>query len=236
VGDDHWERWHGSYGKDSSPLTKRLAHVQAALRTLLPADLAAPVRVISVCAGDSRDLIGVLRDHPGAGLVSGRLVEISEGLVADGQAELDGLGLSGLEFVCGDASISDAYQGATPADLVLVCGVLGNISDDDAHQLVDALPQLCAPGGHVVWTRSRRDPDLTPAIRGWFGDAGFEGVAFTAPEGELHAVGVQQYSGDAVPLAEGERWFSFVQRAPTPAPSTVGKVKALGRGLVSRFR
>lgn len=30
----------------------------------------------------------------------------------------------------------------------------------------------------VIWTRHRRLPDLTPRIRAWFTDAGFDEVAF----------------------------------------------------------
>jgi hypothetical protein len=70
--------------------------------------------------------------------------------------------------------------GAVPADLVLVCGVFGNISDDDVKTTVLALPTLCAHGGTVIWTRHRREPDLTGAIRTWFKEAGFVERAFVA--------------------------------------------------------
>jgi hypothetical protein len=33
----------------------------------------------------------------------------------------------------------------------------------------------------VIWTRNRREPDLTPQVRAWFTAAGFEEVAFEAP-------------------------------------------------------
>jgi hypothetical protein len=36
--------------------------------------------------------------------------------------------LGGVEVITGDASIPSAYDGAVPADLVLVCGVFGNIT------------------------------------------------------------------------------------------------------------
>ncbi|GGL09868.1 hypothetical protein GCM10012284_50750 [Mangrovihabitans endophyticus] len=51
--------------------------------------------------------------------------------------------------------------------------MLGNISDPDVRATIDAAARLSAPGATVVWTRTRREPDLTPAVRGWFRDAGF---------------------------------------------------------------
>jgi hypothetical protein len=62
-----------------------------------------------------------------------------------------------------------------PADLVLVCGVLGNISDADAERTIDHCTRLCRTGGTVVWTRNRhRGPDLVPQVCGWLEERGFE--------------------------------------------------------------
>ncbi len=68
-----------------------------------------------------------------------------------------------------------------PADLVLVCGVFGNISAADITATVQALPSFCLPGAHVLWTRHRRPPDATPGIRADFAAAGFTEIAFEAP-------------------------------------------------------
>lgn len=46
--------------------------------------------------------------------------------------------------VCGDASVTSAYVGAVPADLVLLCGIFGNISDADIRATV---AMAAAPGG-----------------------------------------------------------------------------------------
>ena len=49
-------------------------------------------------------------------------------------------------MVTGDATLYDAYLGATPADLVLVVGVLGNMTDDGVMALVRALRRSARPG------------------------------------------------------------------------------------------
>lgn len=84
-----------------------------------------------------------------------------------------------------DAAQSDFYAGAAAADLVLLCGILGNVSDADVRATVETAPQLCAPGAKVIWTRHRRDPDLTPSIRRWFAAAGVDELDFIAPQAEL---------------------------------------------------
>lgn len=85
-------------------------------------------------------------------------------------------GLDGVEVLQADAGITDACAGAVPAQIVAVCGIFGNITVSDIQAMVAALPSLCAPGALVLWTRHRRPPD--PAIRSWFGQAGFREEAF----------------------------------------------------------
>jgi hypothetical protein len=61
--------------------------------------------------------------------------------------------------VTGDASLVDQYQDLAPADLLLVCGVFGNISDADIERTIDACGQLCKTGDTVIWTRHRAEPE-----------------------------------------------------------------------------
>jgi hypothetical protein len=51
-----------------------------------------------------------------------------------------------------DAGITDACEGAVPAEIVLVCGIFGNITVSDIQATVAALPSVCAPGALVLWT------------------------------------------------------------------------------------
>lgn len=79
-----------------------------------------------------------------------------------------------------------------------------------AERTIRAAPQLCAPGAEVVWTRHRGgESDRTPAVRGWFAEAGFEEVAFVAPQTALWSVGVHLFTGSPEPLRRGERWFTI---------------------------
>ncbi len=71
---------------------------------------------------------------------------------------------------------------------------------------------LCAAGATVIWTRSRRPPDLTLAIRGWFTRAGVEEVRFIAPADELYSVWVGRFAGEPQALRSGQRLFTFVRR------------------------
>ena len=155
-----WREWHAEYDDPSSRLARRLAIVQQCIRNALDSMAPGPIRVVSMCAGEGRDLLGVLADHPRASDVTGRLVELDPELAARAAARAP----VGIEVVCGDASTSDVYTGAVPADLVLVCGVFGNISDADVEHTVRTLASLCAPGATAIWTRHRREPDLTVSV------------------------------------------------------------------------
>jgi len=198
-----WVAWHDAYADERSELSRRLRVVRGLVRDALPRHPCTTFEVLGVCAGRGDDLVHELRDYEFAPQVRGRLVELDpDNARALSQAVHDaGLGLEVLEADAGDL---DAYEGAVPADLVLLCGVLGNVSDEDAQNIVHSMPQFCSAGATVIWTRSRRAPDLTPRIREWFAEAGFSEHAFVAPDDALFSVGLCRFSGAPQPLARGQ--------------------------------
>jgi predicted nicotinamide N-methyase len=211
TGATDWDAWHEPYESPGSPLARRLSIVQSAIRAELDATAPRPIRALSVCAGDGRDLIQVLAARPDAHRVTANLLEQDPRCVARAQAQSQRAGLANVSVSCTDASSSDAYTQLVPADLVLLCGVFGNISDRDARRLVEALPQLCRTGALVIWTRHHRPPDLTPTIRRWLGEAGFDEVSFTAPDDVVFSVGVHRFSGEPAVLVPAQTLFTFVR-------------------------
>lgn len=212
-----WLAWHQPYDEAGSRLQQRLAVVQHHLRRLLDGSPAGPIRVLSVCAGQGRDLLGVLADHPRRHDVTARLVELDARNVERARRAATDLGLENIEIVEGDASTTSAYEGAVPADIVLVCGVFGNVPDDDIHATIDELPSLCAPAGSVIWTRYPRDSELLPQIDRWFHRAGFGRVALEVGEaGGGFGVGVHRLTGDPRPFRADVRLFTFLDD-PDPA-------------------
>jgi hypothetical protein len=205
-------RWHRSYDVEGSTLTQRLAVVQGLLRTALDAaPTGRPIRLVSLCAGRGTDVIDVLRDHARAADVQARLVELDPDLAARARSDAAAAGLDGVEVVTGDASSTDAAAGAAPVDVVLACGIFGNVSDEDIHRFVDLTPTLCAPRATVIWTRHRRPPDLTTDIRAWFAAAGFDELAFVAPDASgFVGVGAHRLRTDPQSFVAGVRMFTFV--------------------------
>jgi hypothetical protein len=190
-------------------MSRRLAVVQRRLGDAIDRAPGGPLRLLSICAGQGRDVIGVLAHHDRRHDVTARLVEWDVQLVADGRMMAGRAGLPNVEFEVGDASTTSAYADAVPAHIVLACGVFGNISEADIHATVTHLPHLLVPAATVIWTRHRRDPDLTPTIRSWFADAGFEEVAFDTEEGTSFGVGTHRLAGDPLPFEEGRTMFTF---------------------------
>jgi hypothetical protein len=203
-----WQAWHELYDRDTF-LQQRLQIVQQRLREAVDRRPPGPIRLISLCAGEARDVTGALDGHARVRDVIGRLVELDPVLAANARAQLASLG-SPLEVVTGDASNTSAYVGAVPADIVVACGIFGNVTDDDVHAIVTELPALCARDATVLWTRHRNAPDLTPTIRSWFTEAGFEELAFDAPGGFMFSIGTFVFRGVPRALVPDQRLFRFV--------------------------
>lgn len=205
-----WAEWHEPYDRPGSSLYRRLQLVQRRIGEALAAAPPGVINVISICAGQGRDLVGALRDHARRGDVEARLVELDEGNVGYARESAQSAGLGGVEVVVGDASITTAYEGRVPADLLLVCGVFGNVTDADIRHTIEKLPSLCRSRATVIWTRHREPPDMTPTIRGWFEGAEFEEVGFDSEEGFLFGIGTHRFLGTAQPFERDVRLFDFI--------------------------
>ena len=208
-----WVEWHRDYDDPASLLWRRLELVQGHLRAELDHAPTGRIRLVSLCAGQGRDVIGVLSGHPRRGDVRARLVEVDERNVAAARQAADAAGLDGVEVLQADAGTTDACVGVVPAQIVVVCGIFGNITAADVQATVAALPDLCSTGALVVWTRHRMPPDLTPAIRSWFCDAGFREEAFDISHDGFMSVGAHRLTGEPATLIPGKRLFTFADGA-----------------------
>ncbi len=206
-----WFAWHDNY-RTRPRMRQRLQIVREYIATCLQELPPGKISIVSVCAGDSRDLIGTLFDHPRASDVRARLVEIDPRLVEGGRTAATSSGLGEqLEFICGDATQSSVYQGVVPADLVLVCGVFGNVPEAEQQNLTRSLRFLCRKGGFIIWTRDLfEDGDRRLAvIRELLQESCFEEVSFRMTLTGNMGVGTHRYLGEALPLPEDRQLFEF---------------------------
>ncbi len=181
-----WYDWHAFYDDPDSGLSRRLSWVQDQIRAALDAAPPGPIRAISLCAGQGLDLIGVLADHPRAADVTARLVELDPRNTEVAARLVAEAGLTQVEIVTGDASLTSQYADLGPADLVLACGLFGNMTDAHVEATIGYCAQLCAENGTVIWTRARWAPDLVPQICAWFEAARLRAGLAVSPE--LHPV------------------------------------------------
>jgi hypothetical protein len=209
-----WKAWHHDYDDPDSPVSRRLVEVRARLAELL-AGGEGPLRVLSLCAGDARDLVPVL--SAGSRSVEACLVELDPELAESGRRDARSAGVD-LEMRCGDAGLVATFADVLPVDVLLLVGVLGNVSDADAERTIAACASMVVPGGTVLWSRSNRfrveathdydDPAVW--VRDRFEAHGFETPEFLVPEVDAWRLGVSRLvlsSRDSLP----ERLFSFVR-------------------------
>ena len=153
-----WHKWHKVY--DEKPaLKKRMVLVRKHLSRCLDRSAPGEIRIISVCAGDGRDILGTLAVHKRLADARARLVELDSNLVADGEKACAALGLSShVEFVHEDATDPCSYRAAAPASIVLMCGMLGLVDPPELAHVVRAMQALC--------TQKVYDLDAPPSTTG----------------------------------------------------------------------
>ncbi len=223
-----WNEWHKQY--DSFPsLQARLRIVCEQIAATLDDCPAGTIRIVSICAGDGRDLIGTLLKHPRRNDVAAWLLDNHAESIARGKAAAEQAGLGRqLRFVEADATLAGNYADAVPADLVLLSGFLGHLRHNDVPGLIESLPMLCRKGGWIIWNRHlvlHQGRDQILVIRELFRRTKFEEVHFetTAPDG--FAVGRCRFAGRVKSLDPARVMFEFVgldRLLPVPPPTHLG--------------
>lgn len=204
-----YEKWLTRYDDSESPLSWRLALVQRWLRAELDRR-DGPVAVVSACAGDGRDIIDVLADRHDADRVSVVLLEAHPGIADRARARAAQSGLDHVAVRTCDAADTTNYVDAVPANIVLMVGILGNISHEDVFSTIAAAPSFCAPGASLIWSRGRDRDDINTDIRDAFSRAGFTEIDYQASDQPtLPAVGIVRYDGSEIPLVQGRHLFTF---------------------------
>ena len=205
-----WKEWHEAYDRPGSTLAARLVEVRRRIHIELDTAPAGEIRIISLCAGEGRDVLDVLADHPRRSDARAVLVELDPTLAERARDRVRRYGLTGVRVVTGDAADLTHCADYAPADLVLLCGIFGNITDADIQRTIRHSRGLCRPGASVIWTRHRKEPDMVPTICEWFVDHGFT-ERYVSPPDVGYGVAVHRYEGPPQPLDTGVRLFEFVR-------------------------
>jgi hypothetical protein len=150
--DRTWQNWpERAYG--TRLYQGRLAAVQELLAERLD-EAAGPVRIVSLCAGDGRDVIGTLARRPRGEQVRAWLVELNRQSTLEGRRYATEAGVAEkVSFINGDATLYATYRDVPQAAIVMACGVWGHVPAPQRGRLVRALACLCQEGASVIWTR-----------------------------------------------------------------------------------
>jgi hypothetical protein len=205
-----WGAWHGAYEDPTSRLSARLAVVQRFLAEALDRAPVGSIRVLSLCAGQGRDVLGVLADHRRRDDVDAVLVEADPQLAASAWERAGEAGLAEhVTVIEGDAGLTSTFAVGVPADVLPLCGIFANATDDDVEHTVRSAATMCDERATVIWTRHPQPPDLTVRIRQWFAESGYVEVGFEAPEELRFGVGAHRLIAEPDAFRE-QRLFTFV--------------------------
>jgi hypothetical protein len=206
---DNWSNWHNEYENENSELNARKRAVQAEVFALAAKCQPGPITIISICGGQGREVIGALEHHPRRADVRGRIVELDEDNAAFARSTARKAGI-GIEVFAGDASLAASYAGLPPADIVVISGVFGHLSNSDRVSLISFVRQIVKTGASVVYTFFRWDEEQVQQLRSYFSDQQFEEGAFETLDGKYKFIIARaQYSGAPLPFDAGAKVFNF---------------------------
>src|SRR5262249_4727487 len=138
-----WHAWHDEYDDPTSSLARRLVEVRSQLSTVLAA-CEGTVRLLSLCSGDGRDTIPVLASCERE--VTACLVELDPELSESARRAASAAGVE-VEVRTGDAGEVATFADLLPVDVLMLCGVFGNVDDSDVVRSTAAARLMVAAGG-----------------------------------------------------------------------------------------
>lgn len=194
---------------------QRLTAVQEHLCECLDDAPPGPIRILSMCAGDGRDVIGAVRSHRRRKDVVAWLVELNSQSVELGKGYSVNAGLErSLQFINGDATSYSTYKSIGAADIVLVCGVWGHVPAHEKSMLVKAISTLCKPGGSVIWTRgTSKGIARVREIESLFATNWWDKGRITYTPDATWAVATYRYCGPSQELPADGQIFHFQKNA-----------------------
>jgi amino acid adenylation domain-containing protein len=209
----NWNEWHKYY--DNLPnLQERLRIVREQIAAALDEFQPGLIQIVSICAGDGRDLLGILQNHPRRSDVAALLLDNNAESIALGKKSAEETGLAWqIRFLEADATLAKNYLGAVPADLVLLSGFLGHLRHADVPGLIGSLPMFCKAGGQAIWNRHLVLHDghrQVPLIRDFFRKTDFEEIHFEKTDANGFAVGRARFTGRPKSLDSSRVLFEFV--------------------------
>lgn len=203
-----WKQWHDAYDDPESSLARRLRVVRRRVTEVLNLVVSPAPRLLSLCAGDARDVVPVLAARADGRLVDVVLVELDEELASRAANAATTAGLERVVVRCGDAGDPAWFTDVVPVHVLMLCGIFGNVEHASVADIARAVPAMVLQGGYVIWTRGAGPPtDHRPAVRRSFIDAGMPEVAFDG-EPDRYGVGVNQITANRGAMPDG-RLFTF---------------------------
>ena len=204
-----WRAWHEEYDDPTSTLSRRLQVVRARLGEALDSVDAPVPRLLALCAGDARDVIPVLGSRADGHRVAAVVVEKDEVLAERARAAAAGW-LRNVDVRRADAGDVRSFRDVLPVDVLMLCGIFGNVERPTVRHFVGQAPAMVSAGGFVIWTRGAKGPDdPRPEVRRWFTEEGMPEISFDGPP-ETYGVGVNRVDASRPHPVDERRLFSFV--------------------------
>lgn len=211
---DNWSGW-SEHAYQRPKYRERLRVVQEQLSECLDQAPHGPVRILSICAGDGRDVIGVLQSHRRRRDVEAFLVELNGQSVSEGVRQVKASRLeSVVKFIHADATDYSTYRNLAPCDIVLVSGVWGHVPANDRATLIHALASFCKSGGKVIWTRKiSKGEHRLKEVQSLFDEASWIPVRQSSTSDKKWVVTSHLYRGSALEVPANGRIFTFLKKS-----------------------
>ena len=170
-----WNDWHmQEYNNVASTPYQRNQIVQEYIKDFI-SDKEELV-IVSMGAGQGRDILPLLHNN-----ITHTVYLIDTEQKCLNYAEEYSLfnKIDNVHLINEDAFVLKTYNDIPKADLIIFCGMLNNVNEDDVNKFAKYTTLLLKDGGEIIWSRRTYDNDYNKELRAIFTNNGYVELNYT---------------------------------------------------------
>ena len=175
---DKWTEWHEEAYNDINSLPYQRTEIVKDLINKYLSEIDKDIVVISIGAGQSRDILPVLIGRKDNDRITTYLIDTDIECLNYAKNYAKDNNIINVHIVDMDGSLVKNYKDIPKADLIIFCGMMTQKNTDEVKKLANNIKLICNKDAQIIWSRHGYDKDYSTPFRNVFNENFYKELDF----------------------------------------------------------
>jgi len=175
---DKWTEWHEEAYNDINSLPYQRTEIVKDLINKYLSEIDKNIVVISIGAGQSRDILPVLIGRKDNDRITTYLIDTDIECLNYAKNYAKDNNIINVHIVDMDGSLVKNYKDIPKADLIIFCGMMTQKNTDEVKNLANNIKLICNEDAQIIWSRHGYDGDYSTPFRNVFNENSYKELDF----------------------------------------------------------